>query len=91
MYLCKIKSSKLVSYENKINILHAFLIIIPLLSNAESVSPTFGAKIERPVDVALIEGKFYYDVVVEIDAAAIDDLFKDGVKITVKSSEGKKI
>ena len=62
-----------------------------MLSNAESVSPTFGAKIERPVDVALIEGKFYYDVVVEIDAAAIDDLFKDGVKITVKSSEGKKI
>lgn len=58
----------------------------------ESVKPTFGVKLDREVAVAVIEKETYYDVIVELKAAAIDDWFAEGVKITVKDIKtGKKI
>lgn len=68
--------------------------LIALLSlcayGQESAKPSFGVKIERDVDLALIEGKTYSNVIVEIDAASISDMFKEGVKITVKDGENPK-
>lgn len=51
----------------------------------ESVKPTFGVKLERKVDFAVIEGKIYNNIVVEIDAADWDNLFVHGVKIIVRN------
>ena len=65
--------------------------IIAIAQEAEKAKPTFGVKVERNVDFAIIEGEAYQNVVVEFNAAAIDDIFKEGVKITVKDSNGKKI
>ena len=57
----------------------------------EKAKPTFGVKLERVVSIAFIEDKTYEDVTVEIDAASIDDIFHDGVKITVKDINKKNI
>lgn len=65
-------------------------ILVTFLAFAESVKPSFGVKLERPVDIAKIEGKTYYNVIVELNAADITDLFKDGVKITVKEAQNPK-
>lgn len=57
----------------------------------ESVKPSYGVKTERPVAIALINGKKYYDVTVELSSAEITDMFVEGVKVTVKDEKGKKI
>jgi hypothetical protein len=79
---------------SKTLVLFLSLLLLPIIAFAddtESARPTFGVKIERNVDIAIIEGETYLNVVVEFNAAAIDDIFKEGVKITVKDSNGKKI
>ena len=70
-------------------LLFAFF-IISLVALAETAKPSFGVKIERKADIAQIEGKTYYNVIVEIDAAELTDMFKEGVKITVKDAENPK-
>ena len=57
----------------------------------ESVKPSYGVKTERPVAIALINGKKYYDVTVELSSAEITDMFVEGVKVTVRDENGKKI
>ena len=57
----------------------------------ESVKPSHGVEMERPVAVALINGKLYYDVTVELSSADSVNMFVDGVKVTVKDENGKKI
>lgn len=57
----------------------------------ETVKPSYGVTTERLVVVAQINETFYKNVVVELKAAGITDLFADGVKITVKDENGKKI
>lgn len=70
------------------------LLIITIFSfcaySQESAKPSFGVKLERNVDLAVIEGKTYYNVIVELDAASIGDMFKEGVKVTVKDGENPK-
>ena len=70
------------------------LLIITIFSfcahSQESAKPSFGVKLERNVDLAVIEGKTYYNVIVELDAASIEDMFKEGVKVTVKDGENPK-
>ena len=72
-----------------------FLILffaITIISLAqETAKPSYGVTIERPVVVAQINGTFYNNVVVELKAADTTDLFAEGVKITVKDENGKKI
>lgn len=57
----------------------------------ESVKPSYGVKTERPVAIALINDKRYYDVTVELSSAEITDMFVEGVKVTVRDENGKKI
>lgn len=58
----------------------------------ESVKPTFGVELDRKVPIAIIEEKIYMNVIVELDAADLGELFSEGVKITVKDAEtGKRI
>ena len=57
----------------------------------ETAKPTYGVKVERIVSVAYIEDKVYENVTVELDAASIDTFINEGVKITAKDSNGKKI
>lgn len=57
----------------------------------ESVKPTFGVNLDREVAFAVIEKETYRDVVVELNAAELADLFSDGVKITVKDDRVWKI
>lgn len=62
-----------------------------LYSQSETAKPIHGVKIEREIDYARIEKKFYQDVTVELKAADIYDIV-DGVKVTVwERSTGKKI
>lgn len=61
-------------------------------AESEKVKPTFGVTIERKVAIAQIDEKAYTDVVVELKAAEIGDLFVEGVKVVVKNrTTGKKI
>lgn len=64
--------------------------LFPLLGYSESVKPTYGVKTERRVDYAVIEGREYTDVIVQIDAAELGAYFVDGVKITVKDANNPK-
>lgn len=68
----------------------------------ESVKPTFGVELERPVAIAMIDGKTYYDVTVLISSAEYGgdrNFWREeclipalrGVKIIVKNTAGKKI
>ena len=58
---------------------------------AESVMPSYGVKLERPVAIAMINGVEYSDVVVELKAYEAIDLFS-GVKVTIKDAvTGKKL
>lgn len=73
-------------------ILSFIMVIWAAISFAqESVKPSYGVKTERPVAVALINGKRYYDVTVELSSAEITDMFVEGVKVTVRDENGKKI
>ena len=49
----------------------------------ESAKPTFGVTVNRVVDAAKINGKYYYNVAVEFKASDIMD-WSEGVKIKVK-------
>jgi len=60
-------------------------------SKNERVSPTFGVKIERECYFVSLEKDGYNNVTVELDAAELGDLFKEGVKVTVRDKDGKKI
>ena len=61
-------------------------------SETETARPTLGVSVERHVFVATIEKQMYFDVVVELKAAALGDMFADGVKIIVKDAKtGKTI
>ena len=61
-------------------------------AQSESIKPTFGVTLEREVAFALIEKEAFKDVVVELKAAEIAELFAEGVKVTVKDAmTGKKI
>ncbi|MDE7438797.1 MAG: hypothetical protein K2M93_09970 [Muribaculaceae bacterium] len=73
----------------KLLLLFSF-IVMPLLVFAESTKPSYGVKIERNVEYAIIEGKTYFNVLVELDAADFAELFKDGVKVTVRDAENPK-
>lgn len=73
----------------KLIFIFSFL-FISLLAFAESVHPTFGVKIERPVSIAIIDGKYYYNVSVELDAGEENSFWTPGVKITVKDAENPK-
>ena len=65
---------------------------IMLFAQTESANPTFGVTLEREVAFAIIEKEHYYDVVVELKAAQLTDMFVEGVKVTVKDAKtGKKI
>ncbi len=58
----------------------------------ESAKPTFDVKITRDVAIAIIEDIKYYNVEIKLNAAPFDDLFLEGVKVTVKDKKtGKKI
>lgn len=73
-------------------ILSLFMVIWTAISFAqESVKPSYGVKIERPVSIALINGNTYHDVTVELSSADIIDMFVEGVKVTVRDKDGKKI
>ena len=53
-------------------ILSFIMVIWAAISFAqESVEPSYGVKTERPVAIALINGKKYYDVTVELSSAEI--------------------
>ena len=57
-----------------------------------SISPTFGVELDREVDYAIIEGELYENVVVEIKAADLRDMFERGVRVIVKDAKtGKRI
>lgn len=69
-----------------------FLCSIMTFAQSESAKPTFGVELDREVAIAIIEKETYKDVVVELKSADLDDLFVDGVKITVKDAKtGKRI
>ena len=73
-------------------ILSFILVIWAAISFAqESVKPSYGVKTERPVAIALINGKTYYDVTVELSSAEFIGMFVEGVKVTVRDEDGKKI
>lgn len=57
----------------------------------ETAYPTYDVETERPAAIALINGKTYYDVTVELSAAGRWDWFVDGVKVIVRDENGKKI
>ena len=66
--------------------------IIASSAQSESVKPTFGVELDREVAYAIIEGKIHTDVILELKAASLGDLFSSGVKIIVKDAKtGKKI
>lgn len=72
-------------------ILLIILFTLPFIScakeDAEKVSPTLNVELERPIQRALIDGKPYFNVSVELDAGKYS-----GVKVTVKDQQtGKKI
>ena len=54
----------------------------------ETAEPTFGVDIYREVAYAEVNGKTYYLATVELKAAAIDDLFVEGVKVIVRNQFG---
>lgn len=73
-------------------ILSLVMIIWTAISFAqESVKPSHGVEMERPVAIALINGKTYYDVTVELSSAEMSSFAHDGVKVTVRDENGKKI
>lgn len=59
-------------------------------AQSESVMPTYGVTIEREAAFAIIEKKEFNNVIVEIKAASIDDLFVEGVRIFVKDADSNK-
>lgn len=76
----------------KLLVLILALLFIPSLGKSESAKPTFGVTMEREVALAQIEKKFYANVIVELKAAAISDLFVEGVKVVVKDgSTGERV
>lgn len=54
------------------------------------VRPTFGVKIYREVQTVIIEQAEHNDVIVELDAAELGNIFVTGVKVTVKDKKTKK-
>lgn len=76
------------------NIIFSLFLIISTFvlsyASGESVKPSYGVKFERPVMHAIIDGQTYFNVIVEIDAAEIDDIFKSGVKVTVTEENNDK-
>ena len=60
-----------------------------LSAQEESVKPTWGVSFDRPVDIAIIEGKYYWNVIVDVKAADLGDKW-DGVKVTVRDAVTKK-
>lgn len=76
------------------------LLLIIILSNniiaqtnnePERVKPTFGVTVERECSLVMIDKQMYGNVVIELKAADIGDIFTEGVKVTVTDGEGKKI
>lgn len=54
-----------------------------------AVRPTYGIELDREVEMAVIEGETYWNVVIELKS---DDDFSSGVKVLVKDSmTGKKV
>ena len=78
--------------EMKRSVLIFALLFSAIMSFAqtESVNPTFGVTLEREVAFVIIEKEHYYDVVVELKAAQIIDMFVKGVKVTVKDAKTRK-
>lgn len=66
------------------------LFICSLIVCAEKISPTYGVKIYREVESIIIEQAELSNVIIELDAADIDDIFKEGVKVTVTDKKTKK-
>lgn len=60
------------------------LALCSLIADAQVLDLYDDVKIQRRVDFALINDKIYNNVIVEFDAAPKFDLFKKGVKVTVK-------
>lgn len=57
----------------------------------EKVGPTYGVALDRIVSLAFIEDTIYRNVIVELKAARLGDLFDEGVRIVVRDAEtGKK-
>ncbi len=68
------------------------IMIIAQSDSTESVKPTFGVELDRKVSVAIIEEKVYRNIIVELDAADLGEIFSEGVKIIVKDAEtGKRL
>lgn len=60
-------------------------------SEDEEASPTFGIKLDREVVMAIIEGKTYENVTIELKAAKLGHV-PSGVKIIARDTKsGKKI
>ena len=69
-----------------------FLCSIVTFAQSETVSPTFGVELDRELVYANIEGEDYQNVVVEIKAADLGDIFERGVRVIVKDAKtGKRI
>ena len=69
-----------------------FLCAIVTFAQSETVSPTFGVELDRELVYANIEGEDYQNVVVEIKAADLGDIFERGVRVIVKDAKtGKRI
>lgn len=78
--------------KNTIAVFLFLLSSIVAFAQTESAKPTFGVELDREVSLAKIEKEFYTDVIVELKSADIDDLFVEGVKVTVKDAKtGEKI
>ena len=78
--------------KNTIAVFLFLLSSIVAFAQTERAKPTFGVELDREVSLAKIEKEFYTDVIVELKSADIDDLFVEGVKVTVKDAKtGEKI
>ncbi len=59
---------------------------------SKGIKPIYGLKIERETSFTIIEQAEYSDktFIVELDAADFEDIFKEGVKVTVKDKNTNK-